>query len=147
MYQFLNTTVCTFNPKITRVQVDYADTGINSTQFTESAIADAGPAGLSAVTTIYEMVLFAQAMFTNVIGDEVNSLVVDPEAQDDFLRAMVGGLDMLFSVLKVTQEEYIRGVAEYSASVRNYTLDVIVVDSATLSGLPRLPHSEERDLC
>ncbi|KAJ7859793.1 hypothetical protein B0H14DRAFT_2576958 [Mycena olivaceomarginata] len=109
MYQFLNTTVCTFNPKITRVQVDYADTGINSTQFTESAIADAGPAGLSAVTTIYEMVLFAQAMFTNVVGDEVNSLVVDPEAQDDFLRAM---------------EEYIRGVAEYSASVFRACLTV-----------------------
>jgi hypothetical protein len=46
---------------------------------------------------------------------------VDPEARHDVLRAMVGGLDMLFSVLMVTQEEYIRGVAEYSASVKNYT--------------------------
>lgn len=97
MYQFMNITVCTFNPQITRVQVDYADTGINSTRFMDGAVADVGPAGLSAVTTLYWMQFFAQAMFTNVVGDEVRSLVaeVDPEGQDsnNFLFAMVSGPD------------------------------------------------------
>jgi hypothetical protein len=70
--QFLQTMVCTLEPKITRVQVDYMNGGINTTLLKEGAPADvAGTAGLSAVTTIHYMQLFAQAVDSNVVGEEL----------------------------------------------------------------------------
>ncbi|KAJ6505678.1 hypothetical protein C8R47DRAFT_133960 [Mycena vitilis] len=109
-YNFLRTTVCTFSPQITKVRVDYSDANpfsgiINSTTLTEKAPDNGGLAGFTAVNTIYNMQSFSQATWTNIMGDELISVLVD--------------LDGSFSddeVLWATGE-YIRGVAEYSGSV------------------------------
>lgn len=77
----MGNTVCTLAPKITRVQVDYTSAGINTTQL-DAGIADVGgTAGLSAVTTIYYMQLFAQAIFTNIVGDELQQAILDVDAE------------------------------------------------------------------
>ncbi|KAJ7212813.1 hypothetical protein B0H12DRAFT_1079372 [Mycena haematopus] len=110
LYSFMQTAVCTLAPKITTVQVDYSDAGINTTQITEGDPIDVGgPAGLSALITIYEMQLFAQATSTNVVGDQLRALIedADPAFQDATVLAAL--------------EEYIRGVTEYSGSVETFS--------------------------
>ncbi|KAJ6490018.1 hypothetical protein C8R45DRAFT_1138953 [Mycena sanguinolenta] len=106
-YSFMDTMVCTVVPKVTNVQVDYSDTGpINSTWLKDVAPAPiTGPAGLTAVTTIYEMQSFAQGTRTNIVGDEIIAVVeeVDPIFSDSSVLSAV--------------EEYIRGVTEYSGSI------------------------------
>lgn len=77
LYSGLDSMVCTLAPKKTRVQVDYTPEGINTTQLTKEATAVGVTAGLSAVTTIYNMVSFAQASNTNVVGDELRSSIFD----------------------------------------------------------------------
>ncbi|KAJ6474867.1 hypothetical protein C8R45DRAFT_1103010 [Mycena sanguinolenta] len=107
LYEFMHTMICTVAPKVTSVRVDYSANGaINSTQWTDGVAVDAtGPAGLTALTTIYEMMLFAQGTRTNVVGDEIKTVIaeVDSQPQDDLVLEAV--------------EEYIRGVTEYSGSV------------------------------
>ncbi|KAJ7192566.1 hypothetical protein GGX14DRAFT_594393 [Mycena pura] len=113
IYDFLKTAVCTFRPKITKVRVDYTDADlyagtIETNTSDAGAVGDeGGSAGLSAVTTIVNMVFLSQATQTNTMGDEIKSLIanVNDDAafvEDDILGAM---------------ENYIRGVAEYSGSV------------------------------
>jgi hypothetical protein len=60
MYSILSSMVCTLAPKITGVQVDYTREGINTAQLTKEATAVGVTAGLSAVTTIFNMLLFAR---------------------------------------------------------------------------------------
>jgi hypothetical protein len=69
-YKFMGSTVCTLAPKITTVQVDYTNAGINITQLDNGVTNVGGLAGLSAVTTISNMQFFAQTIFANV-GDEL----------------------------------------------------------------------------
>ncbi|KAJ7911278.1 hypothetical protein B0H13DRAFT_1875934 [Mycena leptocephala] len=69
-YKFMGSTVCTLAPKITTVQVDYTNAGINTTQLDNGVTNVGGLAGLSAVTTISNMQFFAQTIFANV-GDEL----------------------------------------------------------------------------
>ncbi|KAF7372824.1 hypothetical protein MSAN_00488400 [Mycena sanguinolenta] len=110
-YSFMNTMVCTVEPKATSVQVDYSATGsINSTPLTDGVAVDVtGPAALTAVTTIFEMITFAQGISTNVVGDEISAVIgeVDPEVYTEVQSPIVS----------FAAQEYIRGVVEYSGSV------------------------------
>jgi hypothetical protein len=65
--------------------VDYSDDGtIGTTPSTKGAVADVnGPAGLSAVSTLFNMQFFAQAMSTNVVGEEIQSTIKDDPYSDD----------------------------------------------------------------
>ncbi|KAF7375806.1 hypothetical protein MSAN_00470400 [Mycena sanguinolenta] len=107
LYSFMDTMVCTVAPKVISVQADYSATGtISPVRLTDGDPADiTGPAGLTAVTTIYEMQAYAQGTYTNVVGDEIATLIdeVDPQLHDS---------SVLYAV-----EEYTRGVMEYSGSV------------------------------
>ncbi|KAJ6550183.1 hypothetical protein B0H19DRAFT_1265044 [Mycena capillaripes] len=109
----LLTQACTLSPKVTAVQVDYSDAApfsgiINTTTFTGGAVADVGgPAGLNAVNTIYNMALFSQAVYSNIMGDQLFSVLQDVDGNGLFLDE-----DIL-----IAMEEYIRGVTEYSGSV------------------------------
>ncbi|KAJ7495019.1 hypothetical protein FB451DRAFT_1360023 [Mycena latifolia] len=105
------TTVCTLSPKITKVVVDYSDPfsfsgTIGTTTAVEGAVPDPdGPAGFYAVSTISNMLFFAQAIASNIMGDQINSVLTDVSDDD-------------FDTFKLAlTEEYIRGVAEYSGSV------------------------------
>jgi hypothetical protein len=123
MYNFMETTVCTLTPKITNVEVYYSDV-INTRTRSDVAVADiGGPPTLSAVTTLYGMVYFSQAIATNSMADKLRSLIQEIDGntftKPTILRATVGDIIMHHLVLMVAQEEYIRGVTEYSASVRN----------------------------
>ncbi|KAJ7192565.1 hypothetical protein GGX14DRAFT_479910 [Mycena pura] len=112
-YNFLKTTVCTFTPKITRVQVVYTDANLyagtiqTDTSDTGAVADEGGLAGLSAVITIADMVFFSQATQTNTFGDEIKSLIANVNDDAAFVED-----DILRSV-----EQYITGVAEYSGSV------------------------------
>ncbi|KAJ7350062.1 hypothetical protein DFH08DRAFT_958986 [Mycena albidolilacea] len=109
LYAFMNSTVCTFSPKITRVQVDYSDADsfsgtIGTTTFFSGAISDSGgPSGLSAVATIKTMISFAQALNINTMGNQLRGLLQD--------------LDTSSETMLSATANYIRGVAEYSGSV------------------------------
>ncbi|KAF7367941.1 hypothetical protein MSAN_00859100 [Mycena sanguinolenta] len=102
LYNF-STMVCTFTPEITTVSADYTYSPSSNNIAVKppyNSIPDiGGPAGVSAVTTIYNMVLFAQGTSSNSFGDQMASLLRDGE---DLLSAT---------------EHYLQGVAEYSGTV------------------------------
>ncbi|KAJ7333423.1 hypothetical protein DFH08DRAFT_881191 [Mycena albidolilacea] len=118
LYDFVKTTVCTLTPKITKVLVDYSNDNSSDdsyNDFLNSTVIDTqtlsggspdldGPAGLSAVATIYNMMHYSQGKSTNIVGDQLTSLILN------------GNL--------VVQEEYLRGVTEYSGSVFRACLSV-----------------------
>ncbi|KAF8215220.1 hypothetical protein K438DRAFT_2008641 [Mycena galopus ATCC 62051] len=101
LYGFIQTMVCTFNPVITTVWTDYTYGYYSdniAVQPPSTSIPDiGGPAGLSAVTTIYNMLLFAQGTNANIFGDQLSS------TPDEDLSSAT--------------EEYLQGVAEYSGTV------------------------------
>ncbi|KAJ6549966.1 hypothetical protein B0H19DRAFT_1160141 [Mycena capillaripes] len=107
-YDFVNTTVCNFSPKITNASVQYLDDDslsgtIKATSLPGGDIPDSGgPAGLSAIITLSEMLIFAQAVFSNTMGDELKSILEEASSND---------------IALTTMQDYIRGVAEYSGSV------------------------------
>ncbi|KAF7349080.1 hypothetical protein MVEN_01430000 [Mycena venus] len=102
---FMESAVCTLSPKITTVQVDYTNASINITQL-ENGVTDVGGlAGLAAVTTISNMQLFAQAIFKNIVGYELQQAILDVDSGFHNER-------ILFMM-----EQYLRGVTEYSGSV------------------------------
>ncbi|KAJ7167061.1 hypothetical protein C8R46DRAFT_1351244 [Mycena filopes] len=105
LYEFMQTMVCSLTPMVTNTTVTYGEV-VNVTTIPDEVVLDAGPASLSAVTTIYETLYFAQAAVTNVMGDQLRFLI--PEA--------AGGYGDPNNVLGAT-EEYLRGVTEYSGSV------------------------------
>ncbi|KAF7372527.1 hypothetical protein MVEN_00114800 [Mycena venus] len=130
LYDLIGTTVCTLTPKITKVSVDYSyDDSPNSTTIdAETPSRESpdvnGPAGLSAVATIYNMMYFSQGRQTNIVGDQLRSLILN------------GNLDDTASVLPV-MEEYIRGVTEYSGSVFRACLSVTGQDAPVFAaGVP-----------
>ncbi|KAF7369674.1 hypothetical protein MVEN_00298500 [Mycena venus] len=110
LYNFMNTMVCTVTPQITNVRVDYIydfSGGTISTKTLPGGVPDVdGPPGLSAIMTMYNMMSFAQAMQTNIMGDQLKSIVQDVN----------GNLLSDVAPLRAT-ELYIGGVAEYSGSV------------------------------
>ncbi|KAF7352029.1 hypothetical protein MVEN_01165200 [Mycena venus] len=101
----MGSTVCTLSPQITTVKVDYTNAGINTTQLENGVTDVVGLASLSAVTTISNMQLFAQAMFTHIVGNELQQAILDVDS--GFHNETV-----LFIM-----EQYLRGVTEYSGSV------------------------------
>ncbi|KAJ7652792.1 hypothetical protein DFH06DRAFT_1205694 [Mycena polygramma] len=128
-YSFMRTTVCTFAPQITQVRVDYSDANpfsgiINSTTLTERVPDNGGLAGFTAVNTIYNMQMFSQATWTNIMGDELISILQDISGDDSFRDE-----DVLWAT-----GEYIRGVAEYSGSVLRACLSAN--NGAFLHGVP-----------
>ncbi|KAJ7311748.1 hypothetical protein DFH08DRAFT_973832 [Mycena albidolilacea] len=110
LYNFMNTMVCTVTPQITNVRVVYtydSSGGTISTKTLQGGVPDIdGPPGVSAVMTMYNMMSFAQAMQTNIMGDQLKSIVEDVK----------GNLLYEDAPLDAT-ELYIAGVAEYSGSV------------------------------
>lgn len=104
LYDFVKTTACTLTPKITKVLVDYSndDSDDSSDDFLNSTMIDIqtlsggspdldGPAGLSAVATIYNMMHFSQGKQTNIVGDQLRSLILNGNLGDDaILPVMVG---------------------------------------------------------
>ncbi|KAJ7733928.1 hypothetical protein B0H16DRAFT_1578639 [Mycena metata] len=124
-YSFMQTMVCKLTPQVTSTTVTYTGGkgslgSIQVATATTGAVSDAGgPASLSAVGTIYEMVGFAQAAYTNVMGDQ--------------LEALLSGQFSDASVLAVTQT-YLRGVTEYSGSVFRACLSG--VNSTFANGVP-----------
>ncbi|KAJ7167060.1 hypothetical protein C8R46DRAFT_1351243 [Mycena filopes] len=105
-YGFMQTMICSLTPLVTNTTVTYGEV-VNVTTIPTGAVQDAGgPASLAAVTTIFETLYFAQAAVTNVMGDQLRSLI--PE--------FTGSYDDPDNVLGAT-EEYLGGVTEYSASV------------------------------
>ncbi|KAJ7685865.1 hypothetical protein B0H17DRAFT_1181407 [Mycena rosella] len=115
VYENLTPAVCNLSPKITRVNVDYLDPNSDSEMISSSAILDDaildpdGPAGVSAVVTIADMMFFSQGLLTNVMADDIASVLTT--LSDDSLEEDPAG-----AVLQL-MAEYIRGVAEYSGSV------------------------------
>ncbi|KAJ7697015.1 hypothetical protein B0H17DRAFT_1197747 [Mycena rosella] len=115
-------TVCTFSPKITRVNVEYSNPELGSGIVSTTTLSDGvvrdpeGPGGLSAVSSLSNMLFLAQGILTNIMGEEILSLLAGVPEDTATLTLMA---------------EYIRGVAECSASVLRTCLSVAVLD-----GLP-----------
>ncbi|KAJ6449453.1 hypothetical protein C8R45DRAFT_1044821 [Mycena sanguinolenta] len=106
LYGFMGTTVCTFVPKITNVEVSYSDViNITTLQGDTTANITGGPA-LAALTTLRNMGAFSQSTVSNSMGDRLRSLQTQQDG-DIFTRN---------TTLRTT-EEFIRGVTEWSASV------------------------------
>jgi hypothetical protein len=98
--------VCTLTPKITKVLVNYSNGNssddsynngfLNSTVIDTQTLSGGspdldGPASLSAVATIYNMMQFSQGKTTNIVGDQLTSLILNSNLGDDaILPAMVG---------------------------------------------------------
>ncbi|KAJ6553262.1 hypothetical protein B0H19DRAFT_1236293 [Mycena capillaripes] len=133
LYDFMDTTVCSFTPKITNVRADYSYEFSNGTIFSNNVntttlpggIPDMkGPAGISAVTTMYNMIAFSQGLDSNIVGDQLTSVLND-----------LDGNDVPFDDILAATAEYIRGVSEYSGTVLRACLSArsgIFVD-----GLPK----------
>ncbi|KAK6983974.1 hypothetical protein R3P38DRAFT_2663006 [Favolaschia claudopus] len=120
LYFWLNSTVCTFSPKVTNVMVEYLYTGSKrnlSNTITPNTLPGRGspdvgrPAGVSSVVTLFNMVQIAQGDTSNIVGDQ---LLAGLEALDGagFQYNAGTGPDIMRAL-----EEYIRGVAEYSGSI------------------------------
>ncbi|KAJ7318378.1 hypothetical protein DFH08DRAFT_819982 [Mycena albidolilacea] len=107
LYDYINTMVCTLTPQITTVSVLYSyDSNSDSIAVNPpvARISDfGGPAGISAVTTIFNMLFFAQGTDSNVVGGQFSALLANT---NDSVDAVLG-----------TAEEYLRGVAEYGGTV------------------------------
>ncbi|KAF8179692.1 hypothetical protein K438DRAFT_1768729 [Mycena galopus ATCC 62051] len=102
------TMVCTLTPKVTYVNVEstYSFSGgtISATTLPGGAPAASGAPGMSAITTITDLVYFSQAVQTNIMGDQLKSV----------LQYASGNL---IDDPRNRTEDYLRGVAEYSGSV------------------------------
>ncbi|KAF8194853.1 hypothetical protein K438DRAFT_1968793 [Mycena galopus ATCC 62051] len=108
IYDFMQTMVCTLTPKVTYVNVEstYSFSGgtISATTLPGGAPAASGAPGMSAITTITDLVYFSQAVQTNIMGDQLKSVLQDASGN-------------LIDDPRNRTEEYLRGVAEYSGSV------------------------------
>lgn len=96
IYGFMNSTVCTLSPQINKVDVNYSDgdifSGTIGTKKREnSAISDAigGPAAVVAAANLRHMVLTSQATDSNVMGDQLYSLIQGAGGEDDILPLLV----------------------------------------------------------
>ncbi|KAJ7127273.1 hypothetical protein C8R43DRAFT_1211126 [Mycena crocata] len=109
LYEFVNSTVCTLSPRIISVQVDYSFLSglatIATTRRDTVSLDFGGPTALNAITTISNMMYFAQGGQTNIFGEQLNSLPKNV-------------------LLGPVMEQYIRCVAEYSGSVFRGCLSV-----------------------
>ncbi|KAF7366080.1 hypothetical protein MVEN_00484300 [Mycena venus] len=130
LYNFIGTTVCTVAPKITKVSAEYSyDDSPNSTTIDTQTLSGGspdfgGPAGLSAIATIYNMMYYSQGQQTNVVGDQLQSLILNDNLGD------------AGSILPI-MEKYIRGVTEYSGSVFRACLSVTGQDAPVFAaGVP-----------
>ncbi|KAJ7795175.1 hypothetical protein B0H14DRAFT_3158777 [Mycena olivaceomarginata] len=127
LYDFVKTMVCSFTPMITNVDVVYSYDSTNdtlkATTLSGGVSNVGGPAGLSAVTTISNMLSFSQALESNIVGDQLTSVLDDLDGGNGFFNE-----DILFSM-----EEYIRGVAEYSGTVFRACLSM---QNETVHGVP-----------
>ncbi|KAK7046345.1 hypothetical protein R3P38DRAFT_3307732 [Favolaschia claudopus] len=93
VYTPLNTTICTLTPKVTNVRVDYAyapfsDT-INATTLSGGVVDIDGPAAMSAVATIYNTVSFSQAVFTNIVGNQIQSVLGEAPVVSEYSKILV----------------------------------------------------------
>ncbi|KAK7038563.1 hypothetical protein R3P38DRAFT_3475737 [Favolaschia claudopus] len=141
LYFWLNSTVCTFSPKVTNVMVEYLYTGAKVTNLSNTITPntlpgrgspDVGrPAGISSVVTLYNMIQYAQGELNNIVGDQ---LLAGLEAFDGpgFQYDEGNGPDILRAL-----EEYIRGVAEYSGSILRGCLSSHKTSGAFPDGPPK----------
>ncbi|KAJ7441106.1 hypothetical protein FB451DRAFT_1569312 [Mycena latifolia] len=107
-YDSLPTSVCTMVPQVTNVSVDYGAT-INAAPPTHSVPQDVnGPAPVSAIYTLWNVLSASQALDTNAVGTQWASLNSKLNWHDE----------------KRGKEQYFRGVTEYSASTLRACLSV-----------------------
>ncbi|KAJ7052289.1 hypothetical protein C8F01DRAFT_627023 [Mycena amicta] len=122
LYGYLQTIVCEVTPRIPNVKVDYTYNvapNIDTTTLSGGASDIGGPAAIAAVTMIYNMLLFSQALFSNAMGDQITS-------------ALTTGYDEI-SVLSA-MEKYVGGVAEYAGTVLRACLSV--TNGTFVNGVP-----------
>ncbi|KAF7367031.1 hypothetical protein MSAN_00962300 [Mycena sanguinolenta] len=111
LYSFMQTMVCTFIPQITNVNVESTFDFFGGTTLSTKAIPGGmpdewGAPSEAAVTAIADTLYFAQAVQTNIMGDQIKSIIQNAN----------GDLVSPDAPLNATQD-YLRGVAEYSGSV------------------------------
>ncbi|KAJ7739588.1 hypothetical protein B0H16DRAFT_1758791 [Mycena metata] len=124
--------------EVTNTAVTY-NKRVNVTTSANGAVSDAGgPASFSAVTTIYNMVRFAQATYSNVMGDQLEALVNAAPSQftdDNILGVMEnylhGVTESVFALKAFNQGEH---WTEYSGSVLRACLSG--VNSTFQDGVP-----------
>ncbi|KAJ7138820.1 hypothetical protein C8R46DRAFT_603930 [Mycena filopes] len=115
--------VCTVTPQIINATVVY-NTLTTVTPYYDTAVPEKGPAGISAVTTMYNLMALSQATMANIVADQLSALV---EGQTGGNYSDVNGsLRMM--------ELYIQGVVEYSGSV--FRACVSGTNSTFLNGPP-----------
>jgi hypothetical protein len=84
----MKTAVCTLAPKVTTVQVEYSDSDLLAGTISPTTLDDdpttyvGGPAGVSAITTLFNMQLFAQGTSSNIVGDQLRTSI--KEVSSDF---------------------------------------------------------------
>jgi hypothetical protein len=84
----MKTAVCTLTPKVTTVQVEYSDIDLLAGTISPTTLDDypttyvGGPAGVSAITTLFNMQLFAQGTSSNIVGDQLRTSI--KEVSSDF---------------------------------------------------------------
>lgn len=94
-YDFVNTTVCTFRPKLTVVKADYSDPALLSggivTETQDSGVPDVdGPAASSALVSITNLLFYGQGGYgDNIMGQQLSALIDDVSQQDTILSAIV----------------------------------------------------------
>ncbi|KAJ7762904.1 hypothetical protein B0H16DRAFT_1528119 [Mycena metata] len=99
--------VCTITPQIVNVTVYSDGTMVSvSPKYEEAVPEGGGPAGISAVTMIYNMMAFSQTALSNIVGDQLSTLV--HQWTGNYADA-----DIALRFMEI----YLRGVAEYSGSV------------------------------
>jgi hypothetical protein len=123
LYDFMKTMVCTVTPRIPIVRVGYTynlpSIIIDTATFLAGASDIGGPAAISSVTTIYNMLSFSQALSSNIVGDQLNSAVTTDDELDVPLATSV----------------YLGGVAEYAGTVFRACLSV--TKGTFVDGVPR----------
>ncbi|KAJ7052281.1 hypothetical protein C8F01DRAFT_626784 [Mycena amicta] len=126
LYGFMQTIVCDVAPRIPNVKVDYAVTDddddaptIDTMTLPGGASDIGGPAAIAAVTMIYNMLVFSQALLSNTMGDQVISALTTSYGRMDVLSVM---------------ETYVGGVAEYAGTVLRACLSV--TNGTFVNGVP-----------
>ncbi|KAJ7675592.1 hypothetical protein DFH06DRAFT_662965 [Mycena polygramma] len=107
-YSWFPMTVCSVAPKVTRVHADYATLIDTTADHSSATIQDPdGPTTYTAMNNLFNAVQWSQSVESNELGDHLTAMAERLYAIDSFQDE---------DVLELV-EAYIRGSAEYSASM------------------------------
>ncbi|KAK7049179.1 hypothetical protein R3P38DRAFT_2872955 [Favolaschia claudopus] len=106
-YYFLDTTICTVKPRITRVRVSYSDTiNITSAVYADTNLDITGPATMAATQALFYMAFYSQGVMSNTMGEQLLSSILD-----------VDGIYYSEKTILQSLETYVRGVTEFSSTI------------------------------